>query len=164
MRQHLATFDLCQPFFNLFDKPLVIVDKTLDRFLRQHFEIAATLGGELGKLGLQIGIEVNVHGASVGGENRSVKPFTECSVSRPPDPSSTKSKFTITITFCGHRQKIPFLYSSLGPFLTTFQPCWGIRHRHMNVAGVLWSAIIVFASFCACWISLGDTGYRSRPR
>lgn len=89
MRQNLAAFDLCQPFFNVFDKPLVLVDKTLDRFLRQHFGIAVTRGGELR---LQIEIDVNLHGASVGGENRSSKPFTQCSVSRLPAPSGTKSK------------------------------------------------------------------------
>src|SRR5712691_591699 len=70
--------DLRQAFFHLADKPLVVTNQTLDRFMDQRGTIAPLLGRNAVQLGLQFGGKFYFHGVSVRGGSGSVKVFASC--------------------------------------------------------------------------------------
>jgi hypothetical protein len=54
-----------QSLFDLAKKPLIVIDKSFDRFTHQCLRIAAPLRGEAVQLGLQIRTNIHFHTTSV---------------------------------------------------------------------------------------------------
>ncbi len=61
VRQKLTPVARRQAFFDFADKPLIVIDKARDGFLREGFGISGLHSGEPVQLGFHIGIEVNFH-------------------------------------------------------------------------------------------------------
>jgi len=61
MREGFALFHLSQAYCDFLDKPLVIINQTLDCFARECLRITTLLCGKLRKSGLQVGIEIDFH-------------------------------------------------------------------------------------------------------